>query len=71
MTDRQEKRRGQSSRPRLSWGGPEPGMCWDGWLTAGAADPAQDREDARAKKMCRLLLGLGGAALWVSYRCRG
>jgi hypothetical protein len=46
-------------------------MCWDGWLTAGAADPAQDREDARAKKMRRLLLGLGGAALWVSYRRRG
>jgi ubiquinone biosynthesis protein len=32
---------------------------------------AQDREDARAKKMRRLLLGLGGAALWVSYRRRG
>jgi ubiquinone biosynthesis protein len=32
---------------------------------------AQDREDARAKKMRRLLLGLGGAALWVSYRRKG
>ncbi|WP_019873477.1 ABC1 kinase family protein [Sporichthya polymorpha] len=29
---------------------------------------AQDREDARAKKMRRLILGLGAAALWVSYR---
>jgi ubiquinone biosynthesis protein len=31
---------------------------------------AQDREDARAKKMRRVLLALGGAALWVGYRHR-
>lgn len=32
---------------------------------------AQDREDARAKKMRRVLLALGGAVLWASYRRQG
>lgn len=32
---------------------------------------AQDREDARAKKMRRVLLALGGAVLWASHRRKG
>ncbi|HEX3612571.1 MAG TPA: hypothetical protein VHU88_12865 [Sporichthyaceae bacterium] len=31
---------------------------------------SHDRTDVRAKKMRRVLLALGGAALWLDHRCR-